>query len=86
MLLDDPKNREALRGLTDTLYWSGQYAGALRRYEELNAFAPHAELTKRIAAVKEELAALAAVQKLRAPVGLRRPLPNSPFREYFKVR
>ena len=85
VLQHDPNNMDAKRGLADTLYWSGQYGRALHLYEEINAVAPEPDVEKKIRAVKDELAALAPVQQLRAPVGIKRPLPNLPFRDYYKV-
>ncbi|MGH7231406.1 MAG: YaiO family outer membrane beta-barrel protein [Nitrospiraceae bacterium] len=85
VLREDPNNLEAKRGLADTLYWNGRYALALPLYEDLYAVAPEPELEEKIQAVKAELAALARVQRFRAPVGLGRPLPTLPFRDYLKV-
>lgn len=86
VLRDNPENREAKRGLADTLYWKGEYEDALRMYEDLSEMATVAdpELTRRIEAVRSELAALTPAQVLRAPVGLSRALPSLPFRDYLK--
>lgn len=85
ILKEVPDDGEAKQGLADVFYWTRRFAHALRLYEEVYAVTQDPEVAKRIRAVKAELAGLGAPQKLRAPVGLGRPLPILPFRDYFKV-
>jgi YaiO family outer membrane protein len=85
VLLAEPDNPDAQRGLADTLYRNGDYAGALRLYENLSLTTDEPELPQRIEAIKTELAALTPAQTLRAPIGAGRMRPALPFRDYLKI-
>jgi len=85
ILHEDPNNKEAERGLADVSYWSGDYAGALPRYQRLYAETNDPEIQRRISAVKEELAQSAVPESPRAPVSVPAGPLALPYRDYLKV-
>lgn len=77
ILRQDGANTDALRGLADTLFWSGAPRDALVHYARLAQLTGDQESAARVQAITAAMEA-----SPRAPLGLRDSTLRLPYRDY----